>query len=378
MPRPWRRLAIARFFSRDYKTMPHKTAIEWTDYSSNPLRAEHSGRRGWGCEKISPGCLNCYSATLNNRFGTGLDFNKAENAQAKHYLDEKELRHINLFQPKGPYRGGTSYPKVFPFDMTDIFGDWNSDETIDAAFAAFWNRSDVVFQVLTKRPERARAYLSDREARAKGIGCAAYHQFSSWFPNKAAILTNGDFVEDVADQWPLQNLWLGVSAEDQERLVKRLRVLMEIPAAIRFVSAEPLLGPLNVCAALACESCHGLGYTEPGAECDACGGASTIGLPDWVIIGGESGSGSREFLVDNCRGIVEQCKKAKVACFVKQFGSQPAAMNARGNLPGMPNKIQVLLESSKGNDPAEWDADLRVREFPAYSTISDKKIIRHA
>src|SRR5687767_15153587 len=134
--------------------MPHKTDIEWCDFASNPLRASVNGQRGWSCVKVSPECAACYAETINKRFGTKLAYNQRDNASVEHFIDEKELRHILTFKPKPPYKNGRERPVVFPFDMTDVFGEWVTDDTLDLMFAAFVWRSDCDWLVLTKRAER--------------------------------------------------------------------------------------------------------------------------------------------------------------------------------------------------------------------------------
>ena len=134
--------------------------------------------------------------------------------------------------------------------------------------------------------------------------------------------------------WPLPNIWLGVSAEDQSTADERIPVLLDTPATIRFVSAEPLLGPIDL-------------ERYPSL--------------DWVIAGGESGHGARPCNTAWIQSIIEQCRAAGTAVFVKQLGSAPAyPREANGGRVGH----YVGLHDRKGGDPAEWPDDLRVREWP--------------
>jgi len=188
----------------------------------------------------------------------------------------------------------------------------------------------------------------------------------------------------------LPNVWLGVSVENQHFADERISLLLQTPAAVRFISAEPLLGPVNL-SSIRWET-EGSGGP---AFVDVCNGTfCTIGghgLPgpslDWVIVGGESGPGSRPFDTGWARSIVQQCKSAGVAVFVKQLGRNVRDRNDAGfegdtsrswpmdtdvedspdgyreEYQGAP--VRVRLASRKGGDMGEWPKDLRVREFPA-------------
>lgn len=316
--------------------MPSRTSIEWCDYSSNALRAEHNGKKGWQCAKVSPGCLNCYSETIDGRFGLGLGYTTANARKATHYVDEKELRHMLAFRPKGPFKGGATRPRVFVGDMTDIFGDWNSDETLDRLFAAFALRSDVDWQVLTKRAERMHKYLSRHDVGLR------------WW--RLMPITNRPAIIEVPQHWTangLPNVWCGVSAEDQQRADERIPWLLKTPAAVRFISAEPLLGPIDL------RQAHVTKERLPNWP-----NATRVGL---CIVGGESGHGARECDLAWIRSIVDQCKAAGVACFVKQVGSNPRDVSGNRG----PNAGPFRVKHSKGGDPAEWPESLRVREFPS-------------
>jgi protein gp37 len=133
----------------------------------------------------------------------------------------------------------------------------------------------------------------------------------------------------------LPNVWLGVSVENQQYADERIPLLLQTPAALRFISAEPLLGPLDL---------------QPAVR---------YAPIDWVIVGGESGPGARPFDLAWARSIVQQCQAAGVACFVKQVGAKPV-------FEGTPVGVfeGYDYEDPKGGDPSEWPEDLRVREFP--------------
>jgi protein gp37 len=165
-------------------------------------------------------------------------------------------------------------------------------------------------------------------------------------------------------------VWLGVSCEDQRRADERIPLLLQTPAAVRFISAEPLLGPVDLTEILPHPKLKETHPYDPHVRLNAFTGLFSgmdeyvfgrVGL-DWVIAGGESGPGSRQCDIGWIRGLVEQCEAAGVACFVKQQGTNPIEEWVANGGCGYGRTID--LKSAKGGDPAEWPADLRVREFP--------------
>lgn len=286
------------------------TTIEWTDVTWNPVS---------GCRKVSPGCAHCYAETMARRQMGPWKGRAFEDVRLHPDRLDAPLR---WRKPK----------RVFVNSMSDLFHEDVPDEFIDRVFATMALAKQHTFQVLTKRPKRMQAFCS------------------------------GPMMSD----WPggLPNVWLGVSAEDQQRADERIPILLDTPAAVRFVSAEPLLGPI-----------------EFSASCVA----PFSGFPDevngglhWIIVGGESGPGARPCDVDWIRDIVRQCREAGVACFVKQLGAYPALIHGDAMAtwlrdwnptvepvgPEAAAHFRVALRAQKGGDPAEWPSDLRVREFP--------------
>ncbi len=165
------------------------------------------------------------------------------------------------------------------------------------------------------------------------------------------------------DSYPLpDNVWLGVSVEDQQRADERIPLLLQVPARVRFLSVEPLLGPVDLC------SCNPKWPDRHSRDC------RLLSL-DWVIIGGESGPRARPCHVEWVRSLVQQCKAAGTPCFIKQLGSKPVIGCARckdnpywgrtlSSWTRCPDCGLKGPRDPKGGDPAEWPADLRVREFP--------------
>lgn len=340
----------------------NKTSIEWTDLSCNPLKYRTAdGRVVWGCAKVSGGCTHCYSETLAERFAKGGPYNAGVMAGLTPFLDEKELHRMLTYKPAAGKR-------CFVGDMTDVFGEWMPDELLDRLFAVFALRSDVTWQILTKRPERMRRWFD-----ATRNGC------SRWaFVAKAAHEIAGG---NSVGTWPLPNVWLGCSVENQQTADERIPYLLQTPAAVRFISAEPLLAPvimrrrwLGIGAD--CDECRVRDVqTDEDGCCQSCGHDALWHGIDLVIVGGESGPRARPCDVAWIRSIVKQCAAADVACFVKQLGSRPMAFADPLPEPQStesivrhgeydPDPFEFELRDRKGGDPAEWSEDLRVREMP--------------
>jgi protein gp37 len=317
------------------------TPIEWTDRTWNPVR---------GCRRVSPGCEHCYAERQAHRFsGRGQPY-EGLTALGKH---GPKWTGRALFVPEmlGNPLHWRKPQRVLVNSMSDLFHDDVTNEQIAAVFAVMAACPQHTFQVLTKRPERA----------------------LEWFANGAEELTV-DAGEQLAgdmqwchahegEHWPLPNVWLGVSCEDQERADERIPLLLKAPTAVRFISAEPLLDEVCLDPDWLYPRCKACGrHSERGKCCeyepDCTGGTERstqeqVALLDWVIVGGESGPGARPCNVEWISGIVGQCNEAGVPCFVKQLGAHVIA--ARG---------RRVKRDRKGGDPSEWPHDLRVRQFP--------------
>lgn len=278
-----------------------KTTIGWCTHTANPIIAldRTTGKRGWACTKVSPGCASCYSEVLNDRWGTKADYTPDGNSTVKWGLHEPELQKIRHA------KGGT---KVFLVDMSDLFHEQVPDAWLDQIFAAVWNAHHTDFQTLTKRAERQHAYWTD-PARAQLIAVAAYRQWNTWDPHDAGLLRRADFEEAVT--LPLKNLWHGVSVENQRMANERIPWLLKTPAAIRFLSVEPLLGSVN----LASVDFGGGYFVNVLRQGRPFGESENI---DQVIIGGESGPNPRQMKLAWLESLVDQCQAAGVSTFVKQ------------------------------------------------------------
>lgn len=248
--------------------MSDKTAIEWTDATWNPVT---------GCDRVSPGCDHCYAESIAHRF-----------AGTKAYPDgfKVTLRPERLDQPLRWKRPR----KVFVNSMSDLFHKDIPDEYIARVFAVMALAQQHTFQVLTKRHGRMRSLLNS-DAFVDLFGEALYT-----FEHPT-----GEETAEPISQWPLPNVWVGVSVEDQQRADLRIPALLATPAAVRFLSCEPLLGPVDLNAS------------------SFIGGDWLKGL-DWVIVGGESGPGARPMHPDWARSLRDQCTAARVPFLFKQWG----------------------------------------------------------
>lgn len=320
------------------------TKIEWAEKTWNPIV---------GCSIVSPGCTNCYAMRMAARL-------ERMNPQLSQYR--------GLTQPSkaGPVWTGKvalapdrvllaplkrRKPTMwFVNSMSDLFHEDVPDEWIDRVLAVMGLAAGHTFQILTKRSARMRRYMTDRFMKTSRI-CELANEISSGKTMWAATIAMR-----VERHGFLPNVWLGVSAESQQEADARIPDLLATPAAVRFVSAEPLLGPIDF------TKIKGVNACPDQSPCRKCREDGGIGHPDrylhgldWIIVGGESGPGARPMVLSWAKDIVLQCKAAGVPVFVKQLGAEPT--NREGER--CPHIIQ-----KKGADVSEWPAELRVREWP--------------
>lgn len=265
------------------------TSIEWTDRVWNPTT---------GCDRVSPGCDHCYAMTMAKRLkGMG---------SAK-YQNDGDPR------TSGPGFGVAMHPdalgdplkwrkpqRVFVNSMSDLFHDGVDADFIIDVFVVMAMASQHTFQILTKRHARMRSLLSDAG-------------FGDEVQARLAIINHPD---PAPADWPLPNVWLGVSAENQQWADIRISALLQTPAAVRWVSAEPLLGPIDMDNWLAM-------YPEDED------GAPYPGDLDWLVVGGESGRGARPMNPDWARSLRDQCLEHDVAFLFKQWGGRTPKANGR-------------------------------------------------
>ncbi len=284
--------------------MSDKSGIEWTEATWNPAT---------GCTKVSPGCKNCYAkhqswprlAAMKTGVYSGRKF------------EDVQVHEERLDQPLRWRR-----PRmIFVNSMSDLFHEDIPTWFIDHVFAVMALANRHIFQVLTKRPARMMAYMSGAE---RGNRTSLFHRLNeaaramrpSTMPADIAIVPTQKHGM-VPNRWPFQNIWLGVSVENQETADERIPLLRETPAAVRWLSCEPLLDAIDL---------------EPE------------GL-DWIVVGGESGPKARPMEPAWAQRIKNRCFNRSVPFFMKQ-GSQ-------ANWP-------------KYLDFDSFPRSLQVREYPDY------------
>jgi protein gp37 len=269
--------------------MADGTKIEWADATVNAIN---------GCSVVSPGCTNCYAMRLA---GTRLRHHPSragltiDSKAGPVWNGEVRLNEDQLMQPlrwKRPRR-------IFWNAHGDTFHDAVPDEWIDRIFAICALTPQHTHMILTKRSARMREYFGHFLMLAR-IGqmidiVRATEKLWDGTPFQRANAFGAKW--RLSEHWPLPNVWLGVSAEDQARANERIPDLLATPAAVRFISAEPLLGPIDLA---------NMPFGSP--------------MLDWVIAGGESGPGARPMHPDWARSLRDQCAEAGVAFHFKQWG----------------------------------------------------------
>lgn len=300
--------------------MSDKTGIAWSDATWNPVT---------GCTKVSEGCRHCYAERVWPRM-----------AASKGRYFGREFGDV-MVHPEAleiPLRWRRPR-KIFVNSMSDLFCESVPDDFIAQVFAVMALAKQHTFQILTKRPERALYLL--------GAGCMGGFEpaVEDWFVH----LGGKELI------WPLPNVWLGVSAEDQKTLNERIPLLLSTPAAFRWVSIEPMIGPVSFRWASWQKT-----YRIDSSGREVRNHLDGLRRLDWVVVGGESGPEARSMEAGWVRILIEQCREANVPIFLKQLGS--SFRNPEGWKAGSPLKMRPM--DRKGADPEEWAEDLRVREIP--------------
>lgn len=295
------------------------TTIEWTDKSTNPIRAYHrqTGAVGHYCEKLSSGCAYCYASNLQRRFKMP-EFPGKSRLEKLALMDDRGRVIVNDNIELGLEQHALDSvlkrkkPTMwFWCDMTDMFGSWVPTDWIGRCFDTMKATPQHSHQVLTKRVKRMCEFVAA--------------ELAAFGPTQMA-----------------KNLWLGTSCENQATFDERYPWLDKTPAAVQFLSLEPLLGPINITPFL--ES-----YRKR-----------------WVIVGGESGFEARACYVEWIEAIVEECKLYGVPVFVKQLGKQASTIARYGNNKRTGLRHPLYLKHPKGGDQSEWPEHLRIRQFPYF------------
>lgn len=278
------------------------SAIEWTEDTWNPVV---------GCSRVSRGCEHCYAERESRRLmhheayeGVTRSTSKGPRWTGKvNCLPERLDQPLRWRKPR----------RIFVNSMSDLFHPDVPDEFIDQVFAVMALAPHHVFQILTKRPERMREYLSAR--------LRLEHIYDHWY----------SFSENspAAQAWPLPNVWLGTSVEDQATADERIPHLLQTPAAVRWLSCEPLLGPVDLrrfppfsFTRASPEEVRAMRRVYPGGlPADSLNAQIERMRLHWVVAGGESGPGARPMHPDWARSLRDQCVEAGVPFFFKQRGA---------------------------------------------------------
>jgi len=310
-------------------TMAENSKIEWCDHTFNP----------WiGCTRVSAGCDGCYAAVSTPARAMGVKWGAGEErhrtaprtwAQPKRWND----RHAEFFAAHGRRQ------RVFCASLADVFDNEVPVEWRVDLFRLIAATPNLDWLLLTKRIGNAWPMMLEISKRCQG------------------------------GEQPLDNMWLGATVVNQEEADRDIPKLLATPARVRFLSIEPMLGPVDLDS-----------IPWGGRRCSALRGwaGPELGI-HWVIVGGESGHGARPLHVEWVRSIVRQCQAARVPALVKQLGAtvlDVGMSSPGGHWPSgmvrepIPRSTEsdapfvVRLKHKKGGDVAEWPEDLRVREFP--------------
>lgn len=372
--------------------MSENTKIQWATHTFNPWM---------GCSKVSPGCKNCYAESLmDTRYGKarwGKGQPRVRTSAANWGLPMKWNRQAKE-QPFICHGCGTRYfcesgghpncnwrctivpyrPRVFCASLADWLDDEIPIEWLADLLKLIHDTPNLDWLLLTKRPENFWPRIGGALAQVEGI-----KDGQDW-PDRDPNTQLGHWLNNWHASEPPANIWIGTSVEDQQRADDRIPELLKIPARVRFLSVEPMLGPIDFTLARRIApgliERHNTLSGNKADDSDIFGGALPEAEPTteprihWAIFGGESGPRARPCCVDWIRYGVRQCMAAGVAPFVKQLGADVRCDNA--NEFDWPDDAQleaagegfaacrVRLNDKKGGDTSEWPDEMKVREFP--------------
>lgn len=321
--------------------MGDKTGIEWTDATWNPVR---------GCSRVSEGCRHCYAERVAARFsGAGQPYEglAVMGRSGPRWTGQVRMVEDKLLEPlrwQKPRR-------IFVNSMSDLFHESLEVDDIVKVFAVMALAQRHTFQVLTKRPERMAEILND----------PAFWRDVDNIRLVNALRRGIDVPREMP--WPLPNVWLGTSVEDQRTADERIPLLLQVPAVVRFISAEPLLGPVDLSPWV---PFSGECYCQE--ETSGCRPGLAEGCPEtgihWVIVGGESGPHARPVDPDWARDLRDQCVESGTPYFFKQWGEWvPVPVEENRRFAGGECVIYNGRTSVEGGNVHLWDgtrASLRV------------------
>lgn len=301
-----------------------KTSIEWAQHVWNPVT---------GCTRVSSGCDFCYAATMTKRLAAmGQEKYAGLINEGKGHFNGVIKLHPDTLEIPLRRKKPTTY---FVNSMSDLFHRDVPFEFVDKVFAVMALAHQHTFQILTKRPDRMAEYMTTGESRYFDSGRFGKVIDASFELEREGIIE--PFMRDgTGSWWPIVNVWLGTSVENQETADERIPHLLRCTAAVRFLSCEPLLGPVDLTrirwaridvnpadyarhGVPAPDEMWSLNNALVSLEADEWN-AEKPGI-DWVIVGGESGPGARPMHPEWARSIRDQCVKADVAFHFKQWGA---------------------------------------------------------
>lgn len=302
--------------------MGDKTSISWTDATWNPIR---------GCSRVSEGCRNCYAERVAARFcGPGEPYEGIARRRAGGPQWTGDVRVIS--EHLGDPLRWRKPRRVFVNSMSDLFHENLTNEEIAAVFGVMAAAPQHTFQVLTKRARRMREWFEwiEEDHRGDELNGDRIDSLATWAADELGDGSEGDqerwfervrgLIQDAHDgfhhdvPWPLPNVWIGVSVENQAAADERIPDLLATPAAVRFLSCEPLIGPLDLAAVR---------------------GGRAVSSLDWVIAGCESGPGARTCEASWLRSLRDQCEAAGVPFFLKQAVGQARDATQRITVDGL-------------------------------------------
>ena len=301
------------------------TNIQWTDETWNPIV---------GCSRVSAGCARCYAATAaaSPRLQQFPQYQAVKDWDGTVQFVESQLTK--------PLQWRKS-KRIFVCSMTDLFHENVPNEWIDTVMAVISLSPQHTFQVLTKRPSIALSYFNQPEIWVKWYEAAKAHLWSIVGEKFGSLINLQQYF--IHQPFPLPNLWLGTSTENQAMADKRIPILLQIPAVVRFLSCEPLLEEIDFIQAGVFQRLISDDYQRELVNEDI----------QWLILGGESGPNSRPCRIEWVESIVQQCQQSKTPVFVKQLGNCAYLGEER-----------FKTCDRKGGEIAEFPEHLRIREFP--------------
>lgn len=333
--------------------MAENSRIEWTTHTFNPWR---------GCQRVAPECDHCYAEAMSKRNPATLGTWGPAGTRvvaAESYWRAPVRWNANA-------EGAEERPRVFCASLADVFEDWHGPMVNSVGLPLY----DVDGRLMELAP--GQFFLQAREPATMDDVRRRLFRLIDATPNLDWLLLTkqpenverltptyfpGGYVAEAGtmnQEGPRPNVWIGTSAGTQESADRFIPHLLKVPAAVRFLSCEPLLGPVDLSAFMG-----GPYASLPG---DVVEPNYNAGI-SWVIVGGESGPHARPCDVEWIRSIVRQCREAGVRCFVKQLGSRPEFAPGKAVRWATAGPTQALRDR-KGGDMEEWPEDLRVREVP--------------